>query len=110
MAEEVKAVVINPGVHRGVLIYSIKLDKESALPGFCTTEVKKFLERADVDSDQADFWTVKIGSDVLLLVCALDAYGTDWGGSGGVQHIDQYLAADKGVKIFLQSDWQFKKP
>jgi hypothetical protein len=97
------------GPHRTVLIYRVKKEKEPGLPEFCTKNVRAFLETAPdyPPPKRADFWTVQISDDVLLLVCLIDVWGSSW---NGIKDVTDYLYTDQEVRITSHDDWYYNRP
>ena|ERR1700742_4669387 len=62
----------------GVVIYSVKAN-EADLANFVKDKVHPFL-RQETTSQQANFYTVRVSDDALLLVCLIDAYNASWNG------------------------------
>jgi hypothetical protein len=91
--------------HERVLIYRVHKEKEGTLSNFCKQQVHDFL-RTKTKAERADFWTVDIGKDVLLLVCLISVYDASW---NGISNVTNYLYTDKEVKIGAHPDWIFIK-
>lgn len=90
-----------------VLIYPIIEAKQPDLPSFVTDNIWDFLAGLQVPVDvNAAFYTIRMGK-VLLLVCMVGDYGSDWlDPDKGVRDIRQYLDT---TSPFIQpkSEWTF---